>query len=134
MPTPSTGHRSRPRPLVPGKAVDVDPAELAELAAARAQLEAARKRLRNVTLRLERRLGDAEYGLAAGVPAIRREQSLTGGHYVRQNHRDDLRLLKLPRPSAIAHTAASHLRLAGADIPPHDEGTSFCTSLPEHGD
>jgi hypothetical protein len=89
----AVGKRRRALPLVKGKAVPVRAADVAELDAARADLERIRRRLRNVTERLERQLGDAEIGFDAstGEPAIWREQTVTGGGYVRQNHRDDLR-------------------------------------------
>jgi hypothetical protein len=87
------GRRRRPRPLVPGKQVPVDSGEVRELLAARADLERVKLQLRRVTARLERALGDAEYGTVDGRIVLWREQAKTGGHYVGINHRDDLRAI-----------------------------------------
>lgn len=89
----SLGKRRRALPLVKGKAVPVKLADLEELDAARADLERARGRVRNVTDRLRRQLGDAEIGTSplTGRAVLWREQRVTGGGYVRMNHRDDLR-------------------------------------------
>lgn len=85
------GHRRRPRPLIPGKTAEISWPEYGELLAARADVEKAKLRLRRVTTRLQLALGDAELGVVDGVPVIMRQQSRTGGGYVRVNHRDDLR-------------------------------------------
>jgi hypothetical protein len=87
------GRRRRPRPLTPGKQVPVDSGEVRELLTARADLERVRLRLRRVTARLERGLGDAEYGTVDGRIVLWREQARTGGHYVGVSHRDDLRAI-----------------------------------------
>lgn len=89
----AVGKRRHPRALVPGKAADVRPAELDELLAARADVERAKLRLRRITARLERAIGDAEFGAVDGQPVLWRQQARTGGHYVRVNHRDDLRTI-----------------------------------------
>lgn len=96
----AVGHRRRPRPLEPRKQVPVDEALLRELLEARADLDAAKLRLRRITTRLQRRMGDAEFATLNGTPVIWREQARTGGHYVRVNHRDDLRVIHYPGPAA----------------------------------
>ncbi|HEV2241805.1 MAG TPA: hypothetical protein VGR98_12245 [Streptosporangiaceae bacterium] len=87
----AVGKRRRPRPLVPGKQAEIRWPEYGELLAARAALHEAKLRLRRVTTRLERAIGDAEFGAVDSVPVIWREQAKTGGHYVRTNWREDLR-------------------------------------------
>lgn len=90
------GHRRRPRPLVAGKVATIRLAEYQELVAARAELEKAKLRLRRVTTRLQLAMGDAELGVVDGTPVLWRQQSRTGGGYVRVNHRDDLRMIGPP--------------------------------------
>lgn len=90
------GHRRRPRPLVPGKVAEIRPAEYAELLAARRDLDDAKRRLRRVTTRLQLALGDAELGVINGQPVLLRQQSKTGGRYVRVNNRDDIRAVGGP--------------------------------------
>lgn len=87
----AVGKRRAPRRLVPGKQVEIRWPEYGELLAARADLQKAKLRLRRVTARLERAIGDAEFATVDGVPVIWREQARTGGHYVRVNYREDLR-------------------------------------------
>jgi hypothetical protein len=88
--------RHRPRALVPGKHADIAWPEYGELLAARAAVHEAKLRLRRITARLERALGDAEFGDTDGVPVLWREQARTGGHYVRVSYRDDLRPVSPP--------------------------------------
>lgn len=119
----SVGKRARPKPLVPGKAVEIDELTLAELLDAQRQVAAAKRQLTNVTRRLERQLGDAEMGTIAGRVVIRREQQRTGGHYVRTNWRDDIRIARpgdrhpVPVNAEPDRGPRSHLRLAGGDMP-----------------
>lgn len=87
------GKRRHPRPLVPGRVAEISEAAYVELLAARAELERAKLRLRRITTRLELAIGDAEIAAVDGQPVIWREQARTGGHYVRVNHRDDMRLI-----------------------------------------
>jgi hypothetical protein len=93
------GKRRHPRPLVPGKQAEISWPVYGELLAARVALHNAKLRLRRVTARLERAIGDAEFGAVDGVPVIWREQARTGGHYVRISHREDLRIIG-PAPGA----------------------------------
>ena len=93
------GKRRRPRPLVPGKQAEIRVADYAELIAARAAVHEAKLWLRRITARLERAIGDAEFGAVDGVPMIWREQARTGGHYVRISNREDLRPVgRIPAP------------------------------------
>ncbi len=87
------GRRRRPRPLTPGKQIPVADGEVRELLAVRSDLERVKLRLRRVTARLERALGDAEYGTVDGRIVLWREQARTGGHYVGVSYRDDLRAI-----------------------------------------
>lgn len=89
----AVGKRRHPRALVPGSSREIAWPEYGELLAARAQLHEAKLRLRRITARLERAIGDAEFATVDGVPVIWREQARTGGHYVRVSHRDDLRTI-----------------------------------------
>jgi hypothetical protein len=84
------GKRRHPLPLDPGTQAVVNPADVAELAEARREVDRARQHVRRVTGRLRRQLGNAEYGTAGGQIVLRRVQAVTGGGYVRVNHRDDL--------------------------------------------
>lgn len=87
------GKRRAPRRLVPGKQAEIRVDEARELLSAREALHEAKLRLRRVTARLELAIGDAEFGTVDGQPVIWREQARTGGHYVRVNHREDLRVI-----------------------------------------
>lgn len=87
----AVGKRRHPRPLEPGKQTEVRIADYQELLAARLELEMAKLRLRRVTARLTLQLADAEFGTVDGRPVLWREQTRTGGHYVRVNHREDIR-------------------------------------------
>lgn len=89
----SPPRRRRPRPIVPGKTAEITWTEYGELLAARGQLEQAKLRLRRVTARLERAIGDAELATVDGTAVLWREQQRTGGHYIGVSYRDDLRPL-----------------------------------------
>lgn len=88
------GKRRTPLPLEPGKRARVVDADVAELIEARREIELARQHVGRVTARLRRQLGDAEYGMdGAGAIVLWRHQHVTGGDYVRVNHRDDLEVI-----------------------------------------
>jgi hypothetical protein len=120
--TTAVGKRARPKPLVRGKTVELAAPTVAELRRARLALEEAKRALTNITRRIDRQLGDAELGTVGGVVAVRREQQKTGGHYVRTNWRDDLRLVPVrlvpgPPPAGPDRRPRPSLRLAGGDMP-----------------
>jgi hypothetical protein len=94
-PRPLPGRRARPKALVPGKRARMIPSDVQELAAAREEFEAAKRRLTNVTRRIERRLGDAELGTIGDTVVLRREQTRTARRYLPVHYRDDIRMLPL---------------------------------------
>lgn len=97
---PRVGHRRAAVRIVPGKAVPVKAADWDEERAIRAELADVKRRLSNVTKRLNRQLGDAEWGLVDGKPAIHRTELVTGGSYAPVNHRTMLEPADLFEPGA----------------------------------
>jgi hypothetical protein len=84
---PRVGHRRAAVRIVPGKTAQISAEDWAEERAIRAELDDVKRRLSNVTRRLQRQLGDAEYGLVNGRPVVRRVELITGGTYAPVNHR-----------------------------------------------
>jgi hypothetical protein len=84
---PRVGHRRAAVRIVPGKAATIKRADWEEEQAIRAELAEVKRRLTNVTKRLQRQLGDAEFGLVDGRPVVRRVELSTGGGYAPVNHR-----------------------------------------------
>lgn len=84
---PRVGHQRKRPEIIAGKAVEIPAALWHQEQAIRAELADVKRRLTNVTRQLNRRLGNAEYGLIGGKPVVRRVELSTGGSYAPVNHR-----------------------------------------------